>query len=312
MNNLLVAENIFKNYGDFTALNDISISVPKGSIFGLLGPNGAGKTTLIRIINQIALPDSGTIYLDGKPLALEDVKYIGYLPEERGLYKSMKVGEQALYLAQLKGMSKQDAKKQLKYWFDKFDISDWWNKKVQELSKGMAQKVQFIITVMHKPKLLIFDEPFSGFDPINANLIKDEILQLRDEGSTVIFSTHRMESVEELCEHIALIDKSNKILDGNLNDIKRAFKSNTYEIALHTSDNLLIEKEIAEKFDVLPTNRKALDSELMLKVKIKVGENSNDLLQYLSSKGTISHFTEVIPNANDIFIQAVNKNTKNG
>ncbi|PHR74049.1 MAG: ABC transporter ATP-binding protein [Lutibacter sp.] len=310
MSNLLVAENIFKNYGDFTALNNVSISVPKGSIFGLLGPNGAGKTTLIRIINQIALPDNGTIYLDGKPLELDDVRYIGYLPEERGLYKSMKVGEQALYLAQLKGMSKQDAKIQLKYWFDKFDIGDWWNKKVQELSKGMAQKVQFIITVMHKPKLLIFDEPFSGFDPINANLIKDEILQLRDEGSTVVFSTHRMESVEELCEHIALIDKSNKILDGKLSDIKREFKSNTYEIAIHTSDNNSVEKEIAKKFVVLPSNMKVLDNELVLKVKIKNGEASNDLLHYLSSKGTISHFAEVIPNANEIFIQAVNKNAK--
>ncbi|MCF6279809.1 MAG: ATP-binding cassette domain-containing protein [Flavobacteriaceae bacterium] len=312
MSNLLVAENIVKNYGNFTALNNVSIIVPKGSIFGLLGPNGAGKTTLIRVINQITLPDRGTVYLDGNPLVLEDIKHIGYLPEERGLYKSMKVGEQALYLAQLKGMSKNDAKKQLKYWFDKFEIGDWWNKKVQELSKGMAQKVQFIITVMHKPKLLIFDEPFSGFDPINANLIKDEILQLRDEGATVIFSTHRMESVEELCEHIALIDKSNKILDGKLSDIKRQFKSNTYEIAIHTSDNISIEKEIAEKFEILPSNRKALDDELVLKVKIKNDEISNNLLNYLSSKGMISHFAEVIPNANEIFIQAVNQNTKNG
>ena len=312
MSNLLVAENIVKNYGDFTALNNVSIAVPKGCIFGLLGPNGAGKTTLIRIINQISLPDNGTIYLDGKPLELDDVQHIGYLPEERGLYKSMKVGEQALYLAQLKGMSKQDAKKQLKYWFDKFDIGDWWNKKVQELSKGMAQKVQFIITVMHKPKLLIFDEPFSGFDPINANLIKDEILQLRDEGSTVIFSTHRMESVEELCEHIALIDKSNKILDGKLNDIKRAFKSNTYEVAIYTSDKVSIEKEVTQKFEVSPSNMKALDNELLLKIKIDNGESSNDLLNYLMSKGTISHFEEVIPNANEIFIQAVNQNTKNG
>jgi ABC-2 type transport system ATP-binding protein len=311
MSNLLVAENIVKNYGDFTALNNVSIAVPKGCIFGLLGPNGAGKTTLIRIINQISLPDNGTIYLDGKPLELDDVQHIGYLPEERGLYKSMKVGEQALYLAQLKGMSKQDAKKQLKYWFDKFDIGDWWNKKVQELSKGMAQKVQFIITVMHKPKLLIFDEPFSGFDPINANLIKDEILQLRDEGSTVIFSTHRMESVEELCEHIALIDKSNKILDGKLNDIKRAFKSNTYEVAIHTSDKVSIEKEVTQKFEVSPSNMKALDNELLLKIKIDNGESSNDLLNYLMSKGTISHFEVVIPNAHEIFIQAVNQKTKN-
>lgn len=312
MSNLLVAENIVKKYGDFTALNDVSIAVPKGSVFGLLGPNGAGKTTLIRIINQIALPDAGTVYLDGNPLKLEDVQHIGYLPEERGLYKSMKVGEQALYLAQLKGMSKRDAKKRLKYWFDKFEIGDWWNKKVQELSKGMAQKVQFIITVLHQPKLLIFDEPFSGFDPINANLIKDEILQLRDEGATVIFSTHRMESVEELCEHIALIDKSNKILDGKLSDIKRDFKSNTYEIALQTGNNRLVKDEIATKFDVQPSSLNVLDNELTLKVKLETNENSNELLQYLSTQGKISHFSEVIPNANEIFIQTVNQNTKNG
>ena len=205
MNNLLVAKNIVKKYGDYTALNNVTIEIPKESVFGLLGPNGAGKTSLIRIINQIIMPDSGTIQLDGKRLTPNDIHQIGYLPEERGLYKGMKVGEQALYLAQLKGMSRHDAKKRLTYWFDKFEISDWWGKKVQELSKGMAQKVQFIVTVLHQPKLLIFDEPFSGFDPINANLIKDEILKLRDEGSTVIFSTHRMESVEEMCEYICLL-----------------------------------------------------------------------------------------------------------
>ena len=203
MNDVLTVKNVSKNFGDFTALNNVSISVPKGSVFGLLGPNGAGKTTLIRIINQITLPDNGEIYLEDKLLQPNDVKYIGYLPEERGLYKTMKVGEQVLYLAQLKGLSKSEAKERIKYWFDKFDIGDWWNKKVQELSKGMAQKVQFIVTVLHQPKLLIFDEPFSGFDPINANIIKDEILKLRDDGATVIFSTHRMESVEELCDNIA-------------------------------------------------------------------------------------------------------------
>jgi len=312
MNNLLIVENIIKKYGNYTALNDVSITVPKGSIFGLLGPNGAGKTSLIRIINQITLPDSGKIYLDDEPLNQNHIRQIGYLPEERGLYKSMKVGEQALYLAQLKGMSKSEAKKQLQYWFDKFEISDWWNKKVQELSKGMAQKVQFIVTVMHKPKLLIFDEPFSGFDPINANLIKDEISQLRDEGATVIFSTHRMESVEELCEHIALIDKSNKILDGKLSDIKRDFKSNSYEVAIQTSNKEQISKEIAERFTISPTDMNVLNDELTLKINIKNGETSNDLLNYLSSKGSISHFAEVIPNASEIFIQAVNQNTKNG
>ena len=202
MSNLLEVNQVSKNFGDFKALNNASISVPKGSIFGLLGPNGAGKTTLIRIINQITMPDSGTVHLDGDLLNATHIKDIGYLPEERGLYKSMKVGEQALYLAQLKGLSKAEAKERLKYWFERLEIGDWWNKKIQELSKGMAQKIQFVVTVLHQPKLLIFDEPFSGFDPINANLIKDEILRLRDEGATVIFSTHRMESVEELCDEI--------------------------------------------------------------------------------------------------------------
>jgi len=312
MSNLLVVENIVKKYGDFTALNNVSISVPKRSIFGLLGPNGAGKTSLIRIINQITLPDSGSIILDGELLNQNHILQIGYLPEERGLYKSMKVGEQALYLAQLKGMSKKDAKKQLEYWFEKFNISDWWNKKVQELSKGMAQKVQFIVTVMHRPKLLIFDEPFSGFDPINANLIKDEILQLRDEGATVIFSTHRMESVEELCEHIALIDKSNKILDGKLSDIKRDFKSNTYEVAILSSEKEKLKKEISEKFEAFPVHMNVLDDELTLKIKTNNGESSNDLLNFLINKATVTHFAEVIPNANEIFLQAVNQNTKNG
>lgn len=204
MDNLLEVNGVSKKFGSFTALNNVSITVPKGSIYGLLGPNGAGKTTLIRIINQITLPDSGAVILDGEPLNESHIKDIGYLPEERGLYKSMKVGEQALYLAQLKGLSKSVAKERLQYWFKRLDIEDWWNKKIQELSKGMAQKIQFVVTVLHEPKLLIFDEPFSGFDPINANLIKDEILRLRDNGATVIFSTHRMESVEELCDDIAL------------------------------------------------------------------------------------------------------------
>ena len=236
MSNLLEINNIVKNYGDFRALNDVSIHIPKGSVYGLLGPNGAGKTSLIRIINQITMADAGSVYLDGEILSPKHTADIGYLPEERGLYKSMKVGEQALYLAQLKGLSKTEAKKRLKYWFEKFDIMAWWNKKIEELSKGMAQKVQFIVTVMHNPKLLIFDEPFSGFDPINAQLIAKEILQLRDEGATIIFSTHRMESVEEMCDEIALIDKSNKILDGKLNDIKREFRTNTFQVGLHTAN----------------------------------------------------------------------------
>lgn len=309
MSNLLEVNNIVKNYGEFKALNNVSIKVPKGCVFGLLGPNGAGKTTLIRIINQIILPDSGTVLLDGKMLLPEDIQYIGYLPEERGLYKSMRVGEQALYLAQLKGLSKSEAKKRLKYWFDKFDIGDWWNKKVQELSKGMAQKIQFIVTVMHQPKLLIFDEPFSGFDPINANLIKDEILQLRNEGATVIFSTHRMESVEELCEHIALIDNSNKILDGKLSDIKQQFKSNLFEVVLKPSNIVLLTKEIKEKFGTKPSNLFTNEGELAIKIQLNKNTSSNNLLNYLASNGEISHFVEMIPNANEIFIKAVNQNS---
>ena len=310
MKNILSVENVCKNYGNFTALNNVSISVPKGSIFGLLGPNGAGKTSLIRIINQITLPDSGTIQLDGENLQPHHVHQIGYLPEERGLYKSMKVGEQVLYLAQLKGMSLPEAKKKLKYWFEKFEISDWWDKKIQELSKGMAQKVQFIVTVLHQPKLLIFDEPFSGFDPINANLIKDEILKLRDEGASIIFSTHRMESVEELCDNIALINKSNKILDGKLNDIKQEFKSNQFEVELmcvdQNKDELL--NQINSKFSVENTNSPSFNNDLRLLISLKNGETSKDMIQFLNDKSQITHFTEVIPSVNDIFLKAVATN----
>ncbi len=308
MNNLLVANSVSKNFGDFKALNEVSIAVPKGSIFGLLGPNGAGKTTLIRIINQITMPDSGEVLLDGLPLKPENVRDIGYLPEERGLYKTMKVGEQALYLAQLKGLTKQEAKDRLKYWFDKMDIGDWWNKKIQELSKGQAQKVQFIVTVLHKPKLLIFDEPFSGFDPINASLIKDEILQLRDEGATVIFSTHRMESVEELCDHIALIHKSNKILDGKLTDIKRQFKTNTFEVGLQSANPDEVTRLIKEKFEVFPATFRNLNDDLKLNIKLPQETSSNDLLTFLTSKAEIHHFVEVVPSVNDIFIQTVTNN----
>lgn len=308
MNDVLVAENVSKHFGDFKALNDVSIAVPKGSIFGLLGPNGAGKTTLIRIINQITMPDQGRILLDGSPLKPNDIENIGYLPEERGLYKTMKVGEQALYLAQLKGMTKQEAKDRLKYWFDKLEIGDWWNKKIQELSKGQAQKIQFIVTVLHRPKLLIFDEPFSGFDPINATLIKDEILQLRDEGATVIFSTHRMESVEELCDHIALIHKSNKILDGKLNDIKRQYKTNTFEVGLQTENSEEVINIIKDKFEVFPATFKNLNDDIKLNIKLPEHNSSNDLLSFLTSKAEVHHFVEVIPSVNDIFIQTVTNN----
>jgi len=308
MDNLLVAENIVKKYGDYTALNKVSLTVPKGSIFGLLGPNGAGKTSFLRIINQITMPDSGLVTFDGKPLEQNHVKDIGYLPEERGLYKSMKVGEQALYLAQLKGLTKTEAKERLKYWFDRLEIGDWWNKKVQELSKGMAQKIQFVVTVLHEPKLLIFDEPFSGFDPINANLIKDEILKLREDGATVIFSTHRMESVEELCDHIALIDKSNKILDGKLLDIKKQFKSNTYEIGVSATNENELRTMLDSKFTTSPASFKSIHDDVKMKVQINGTNSPNELFSFLANYGQVNHFTEVIPTASDIFIQSVQNN----
>lgn len=304
MSNILEVNKVVKQYGDYTALNEVSINVPKESIYGLLGPNGAGKTSLIRIINQITLPDSGTVFLDGEKLQPKHIATIGYLPEERGLYKSMKVGEQCLYLAQMKGLSKSEAKKQLDYWFDKLEIKGWWNKKIQELSKGMAQKIQFVVTVLHKPKLLIFDEPFSGFDPVNANLIKDEILELRENGATIIFSTHRMESVEELCDHIALIHKSNKLIEGKLNDVKKQYRSNTFEVGVLTQNVEGLMYDLTQKFTVSPANFKSLDSELKLNVQIGTS-TSNELLHVLTQRGMVTHFVEKIPSVNDIFIQTV-------
>lgn len=308
MDHLLIANSVSKSFGDFKALNNVSIEVPKGSIFGLLGPNGAGKTTLIRIINQITMPDTGHVLLDGEPLQPHHIRHIGYLPEERGLYKSMKVGEQLLYLAQLKGLSRSEARKRLKIWFERLEIGDWWNKKIQELSKGMAQKIQFVVTVLHEPKLLIFDEPFSGFDPINANMIKDEILKLRDNGATVIFSTHRMESVEEMCDHIALLHQSNKILDGKLIDIKRQFKSNTFEVGLVTGNKEMAARELSDKFEIVPADFKTINEELQYKVKLPNGTSSNDLLLQLSHLGEVTHYVEVVPSANDIFIETVQNN----
>ena len=305
MNNLLSIDSVSKHFGQFTALNNVSINIPEGSIFGLLGPNGAGKTTLIRIINQITAPDTGKILFNNSALNINHIKEIGYLPEERGLYPKMKIGEQAIYLAQLKGMDRQKAKLELKKWFEKFDISDWWNKKVTELSKGMAQKVQFIVTVLHKPKLLIFDEPFSGFDPINANLIKDEILQLNKDGATVIFSTHRMESVEELCEYIALINKSNKILDGKLDDIKRNFRTNTFEIAVSANEVQTLKKQLELKYDILEPTFRTIGDNLKMNVKLKSNQNSDGLIKLLNERSKIIHFKEVIPTANEIFINSV-------
>ena len=306
MNNILEVQNVVKTYGNYTALNNVSLTVPRGSIYGLLGPNGAGKTSLIRIINQITLPDSGQIILDGKKLQPSDVQNIGYLPEERGLYKSMKVGEQCLYLAQLKGLSKSEAKKQLDYWFDKLEIQGWWNKKIQELSKGMAQKVQFVVCVLHKPKLLIFDEPFSGFDPVNANIIKDEILELKKQGATIIFSTHRMESVEELCDNIALIHKSNKLIEGKLEDVKRENRSGVFEVGIVTKDIESLMTDLKQRFEVQLANFKSLNDDL--KLEIKVGNTSpNELIDNVLRHGQLTHFTEKIPTVNDIFIQTVTK-----
>lgn len=307
MEKLLVVNNVSKTYGNYRALSDVSIEVEKGSIFGLLGPNGAGKTTLIRIVNQITMPDSGTVLLDGEPLRPEHIQYIGYLPEERGLYRTMKVGEQVLYLARLKGLTKSEAKERLKYWFDRLDIGSWWDKKIQELSKGMAQKIQFVVTVLHNPKLLIFDEPFSGFDPINANLIKDEILKLRDDGATIIFSTHRMESVEEMCDHIALIHKSKKILDGKLVDIKRQYKDNVFEIGLIAPDPIATSAVLKERFEVYPATFKSINDELQYKIKVPASVAINDFVDFLTSQGQLTHFMEVIPSASDIFIETIQK-----
>ena len=308
MNNILTIDSVSKHYGNFTALNDVSINIPEGSIFGLLGPNGAGKTTLIRIINQITQPDSGKVFFNNSELKPSHIKNIGYLPEERGLYPKMKIGEQAIYLAQLKGLDRSVAKSELNRWFEKFEISDWWDKKVTELSKGMAQKVQFIVTVLHKPKLLIFDEPFSGFDPINANLIKDEILELRKKGATVIFSTHRMESVEELCEDIALINKSNKILDGKLDNIKAKFKSNTFEIAVNTSNVDHLKNQLDTLYNTSTPTFKTLGDNLRLNINLKPTQKSNELLKILNDNGEVIHFKEVIPSASEIFINSVKNN----
>ncbi|MDP4267876.1 MAG: ATP-binding cassette domain-containing protein [Bacteroidota bacterium] len=307
---LLKVVNVSKKYSNHLALDKVSLNVPENSIFGLLGPNGAGKTTLIRIINQITGPDEGEILLSGNNLKPSDVEKIGYLPEERGLYKKMKVGEQALYLCQLKGLSKNDALKKLKYWFEKFEIQAWWDRRVEELSKGMQQKVQFIVTILHEPKLLIFDEPFSGFDPINANLIKEEIIGLKNNGSTIIFSTHNMASVEELCDNIALINKSKKILDGKVYEIKKEYKSNTFSIDCSNSENNFnIQEFLDKRFAVLSIDVK--NDALKIKIKIPTEFNSNDLLKNIIPHVNIISFNEIIPTMNDIFIQRVSQDNPN-
>jgi ABC-2 type transport system ATP-binding protein len=299
---LFRAEHITKTYTGHRALNDVSVRVPAQSIFGLLGPNGAGKTTLIRIINQIIAPDNGALYFENETLRPRHVNSIGYLPEERGLYKKMKVGEQAVYLASLKGVQTHHTKKKIREWFEKFDLMPWWDKKVEELSKGMQQKVQFIITVLHKPRLLIFDEPFSGFDPINVNLLKQEILKLREEGATIIFSTHNMGSVEELCDHIALINKSEKILEGNVRDVKKDFSTHMFELDLDDLSQPL-EQVLDHRFEIIRAGRH--NGLLKTRIRLNNGTTSNELLGQLLPNAHVVSFRELIPSMNDIFIKTV-------
>ena len=301
MSNILEIHNVVKRYSQHTALNDVSINIPKGVIFGLLGPNGAGKTSLIRIINQITGPDEGYVLFDGTKLNQNHIKEIGYLSEERGLYKKMQVGEQLLYLAQLKGLSEKQAMEKLKAWFIKFDIKTWWNKNVEDLSKGMQQKIQFVATVMHEPKLIILDEPFSGFDPINADLIKNEILELKEKGSTIIFSTHRMESVEELCDNIALINKSKKVLDGAKTAIKESFKTHTY----HVEYSGVLENT-ANEFEIISTH-KLEDNYSTATIKINPQMPVNQLVRLLIDRVELRSFGENIPTMNDIFKMVVNE-----
>lgn len=299
--NIIECRNVCKNFGEKVALDNVSVSVSKGGIFGLLGPNGAGKTTLIRIINRITIPNGGEVLFDGRPITQSDVEKIGYLPEERGLYRKMEVGDQAMYLAQLKGMSAAEARKALKEWFVRFGIQDWWKKKVEELSKGMAQKVQFITTVVHKPSLMILDEPFSGFDPVNAELIRKEILRLKDEGATIILSTHNMESVEELCDNIALINKSHLVITGGVNEIRHKYGNNNIELVYTGEDRV---KDAEGIFKVLSDEDNAGRHTAVL----TLGENvsSNDALSVLLGQDIIvNSFKELIPRMNDIFIKLV-------
>ncbi len=298
----LEAKDVVKQYSNHLALNGVNVQVPENSIFGLLGPNGAGKTTLIRIINQITMPDSGEIILQGQKLKPSDIAHIGYLPEERGLYKKMKVGEQALYLAQLKGMSRHEALSRLKYWFEKLEIQPWWDKKVEELSKGMQQKVQFVVTVLHRPKLLIFDEPFSGFDPINANILKNEILDLRKEGATILFSTHNMSSVEEICDHITLINRSQIILHGGVDTIRHEYKENLFKLQFKGAPDklqqILGEGSIVKPIATVNHIQEAL-------IRMTQGVTSNQLLGRILDEVEIIGFNEILPSMNEVFIKVV-------
>ncbi|MDN3546876.1 ABC transporter ATP-binding protein [Mucilaginibacter aquaedulcis] len=299
---MLSIRHIVKQYAGHRALNDVSLEVESGKIFGLLGPNGAGKTSLIRIVNQITAPDSGEVYFNGERLNQSHINRIGYLPEERGLYKKMEIGEQMIYLARLKGLSRDEANKRLKYWFEKLGIEGWWKKKIEELSKGMQQKAQFVATVMHEPDLIILDEPFSGFDPVNAEVIKDEILELNRKGATILFSTHRMESVEELCDSIALINKSQKILDGKVKHIRNSYRNDTYLIE-YTGQQLNFDG--TQPFEIVGDTLSEDDSHI-IRIKLNGSHNSNDVLQYLIPRTRINMLQEVIPSMNEIFIEKVN------
>ena len=299
------AENIVKQFANHRALDRVSIHVQKGKIFGLLGPNGAGKTTLIRIINRITAPDEGTVSFDGRPSHPSDIFRIGYLPEERGLYKKMKVGEQAIYFAQLKGLTYHDARQRLKKWFEKFDIMPWWNKKLEELSKGMQQKIQFIITVVHQPDLLIFDEPFSGFDPINADLLKNEMIELKNAGHTLIFSTHNMASVEEICDEIALINQSKVVLEGNVHQIRNRFKTNTFRLCV-TNEHI---EPVAGFFSILTEEKTGNYTEARIRKEANI--NNSELLSALAQQYDIHAFVEELPSMHDVFIQTVMGSIKN-
>ncbi|GAB2687570.1 ABC transporter ATP-binding protein [Mucilaginibacter koreensis] len=300
---MLSIRNIVKQYAGHRALSDVSLEVGNGQVYGLLGPNGAGKTSLIRIVNQITAPDSGEIYFNGEKLNQSHIERIGYMPEERGLYKKMPIGEQLIYLARLKGLSYDEAKRRIKYWFEKLGMETWWDKKVEELSKGMSQKAQFVSTVLHEPDLIILDEPFSGFDPVNADIIKDEILELNRKGSTIIFSTHRMESVEELCDSIALINLSHKILDGRVKDIRNSYRNNTYTIR-YTGSKL--DTDALQPYTLL--DEIADDDAYQMRVQLNTGVDANQVLQYLLPKVQIEMLKEVIPSVHEIFVQKVNQN----
>ncbi|HPE40197.1 MAG TPA: ABC transporter ATP-binding protein [Bacteroidales bacterium] len=302
---IVEVQNVTKKYSNHLALDNISLSVEKGNVFGLLGPNGAGKTTLIRILNQITAPDSGVVLFQNRPIQKGDVEKIGYLPEERGLYKKMKVGEQALYLAQLKGLSKQVAMERLVSWFRKFEIETWWNRKVEELSKGMQQKVQFITTIIHEPDFLILDEPFSGFDPINTNLLKDEILNLKEKGTTIILSTHNMASVEEICDDIVLINKSKKVLEGNLIELKQQFKNHQFEITIESNNDLSGLFQNSDHFSLIELKQQAPLTHMS--IQLQQDASGNELLQQLLPLGNLITFKEILPTMNEIFIKKVNE-----